>query len=176
MLATHPQPGRAAAPRARRTLGLGDVLAQLAAVSARPRYAFLVLGLVAEAAGEGGRAGPFVDRGAGPVALRDWIAAELMPVSARGDRRGALRRRVIAALGAKADDPAFVEDAVEEEALAVGKTNVSRAVSDLVRAGLVRRHYAGRITDHANRGGRRLAVYTVDAEVLAAVRTRATLV
>jgi hypothetical protein len=85
------------------------------------------------------------------MALRDWIAAELLPLSATR-RTGAARD--------------------EEAAPVTGKANVSRAVSDLVRAGLVKRHYAGRITDHVNRGGRRLAVYAVTAEAMAAVRTR----
>lgn len=110
LAAVHPSTSRAASQPAR----LGSIYAQLAEVSARPRYAFLVLGLIAEAA------------------------------------------------------------------LATGKTNVSRAVSDLVRAGLVKPHYAGDFTDHfnrggRNRGGRRLAVFAVTAEAMAAVRTRALL-
>ena len=126
--------------RVARPTGLGAIYARLAEASARPRYAFLVLGLIAEACGADGRAGPFVDRGEGPVALRDWIAAELLPLSAARRGRGA------------------VEDQRDEEAaLAIGKANVSRAVSDLVRAGLVKRHYAGRVTNHVNRGGGRLA-------------------
>lgn len=67
--------------------------------------------------------------------------------------------------------------AAEEIALVIkqrvrrsGKTNISRAVSDLVRAGLLRRHYAGWWKDHQNRGGQRQAVYVVDADALAALR------
>lgn len=41
------------------------------------------------------------------------------------------------------------------------KTNLSRAVSEIVRAGLVRRHYAGFRVDHQNRGGHRHVVYTL---------------
>ena len=74
------------------------------------------------------------------------------------------------------DVASMVEAALSEEARAVGKANVSRAVSDLVRAGLVRRYYAGRITDHVNRGGRRMAVYRVAPPVLNAIRSRPTLV
>lgn len=160
---------------------LGSIFQRLAAGSARPRYAFLVLNLISEAAGPAGRAGPFVERGEGPVMLRDWLAGELMPLSGRDRRRDALRARVMADLAPKLSgdpdkDAALIEAAVEEEALAVGKANVSRAVSDLVRAGLVRRHYAGRARNHRNRGGQRLAVYAVEPEVMAAIRTRTLLV
>ena len=157
---------------------LGSILAALAAASSRPRYAFLVLGLIAEAARADGEAGPWVQvsgaAGAERVSLRDWLARQLLPLAARDRRRAGLRARVAARLGSS--DPDRVEAALAEEALAIGKANVSRAVSDLVRAGLVRRHYAGRITDHCNRGGRRLAVYRVDPPVLNAIRSRPTLV
>ena len=43
---------------------------------------------------------------------------------------------------------------------------------ELVSAGLLRRHYAGWCKDHANRGGGRHAVYTVEAEALSALRRR----
>ena len=157
---------------------LGSILAALAAASSRPRYAFLVLGLIAEAARADGQAGPWVqvpgEGGAERVSLRDWLARQLLPLAARDRRRAGLRAKVAARLGSS--DPDRVEAALAEEALAIGKANVSRAVSDLVRAGLVRRHYAGRITDHCNRGGRRLAVYRVDPPVLNAIRSRPTLV
>lgn len=162
---------------------LGSILAALAAASSRPRYAFMVLGLIAEAARADGEAGPWVQlpapmpgSGAGMerVSLRDWLARQLVPLAARDRRRADLRARVAARIGSS--DPDRVEAALAEEALAIGKANVSRAVSDLVRAGLVRRHYAGRITDHCNRGGRRLAVYRVDPPVLNAIRSRPTLV
>lgn len=164
-----------------RPASLGAILQRLAERSARPRYAFLVLNLISEVAGARGFAGPFVERAGARMPLRDWLAGELMPLSGRDSRRDALRARIAAELAPKltgdADrDAALIDAAVEEEALAVGKANVSRAVTDLVRAGLVRRHYAGRITDHPNRGGKRHAVYAVDAEVMAAIRTRATLV
>jgi hypothetical protein len=159
---------------------LGAILKRLAEQSTRPRYAFMVLNLISEAAGARGMAGPFVERSGTRIPLRDWLAGELMPLSGRDSRRGALRSRIAAELASRMTgdtvyDTALIDAAVEEEALVVGKANVSRAVSDLVRAGLVRRHYAGRITDHPNRGGKRHAVYAVDGEVMAAIRTRATL-
>lgn len=163
-----------------KTIDLGGIFAKLADSSARPRYAFLVLGLIAEAAAPDGRAGPWVvgtGEGEGSrVALRDWLAGQLLPLAGRDTRRTALRQRVTDRLGARATDTALVEAVIEQEALAIGKANVSRAVSDLVRAGLVRRHYAGRVTDHSNRGGRRLAVYAVEQPVLNAIRSRPTLV
>lgn len=160
---------------------LGAILQRLSERSARPRYAFMVLNLISEVASTRGFAGPFVERSGTRKPLREWLAGELMPLSGRDSRREALRARITAELAPKltgdpAYDAALIDAAVEEEALAVGKANVSRAVSDLVRAGLVRRHYAGRITNHHNRGGKRHAVYAVDATVMAAIRTRTTLI
>jgi DNA-binding MarR family transcriptional regulator len=42
-----------------------------------------------------------------------------------------------------------------------GKANVSRAVSELVKAGLLRRHYQGFRVDHRNRGAQRQVVYSL---------------
>jgi hypothetical protein len=160
---------------------IGDIFQMLATVSARPRYAFMVLNLLGEAATAQGQAGPWVREGEGITPIRDWLTVQLMPMSAREGRRAELRVRVKAALGNRltgeeAHDNALIDAAVDDAALTTGKANVSRAVSDLVRAGLVRRHYAGRVTDHAQRGGGRHAVYKVDPEVLAAIRTRSTLI
>ncbi|MDO7842243.1 hypothetical protein Q5H94_07885 [Sphingomonas sp. CA1-15] len=153
---------------------VGAILHRLSAQSARPRYAFLVLNLLSEAADARGEAGPFIRREGAAVPIRDWLTEQLMPVSARDGRRGKLRVRLREAIESAAEDAsasdAEVEAAVHERALAVGKTNVSRAVSDLVRAGLVERHYAGWIKDHVNRGGGRHAVYTVAREALAVMR------
>ena len=90
------------------------------------------------------------------------------------------RRRGLAARAADAladelpADPVVAAQMLDEEirhrVRRSGKTNVSRAVSDLVRAGLVRRHYAGWCKDHQNRGGQRQSVYTVNASALAALR------
>lgn len=153
---------------------IGSILQRLAADSARPRYAFLVLNLISEAAGDGGVAGPFVREGGVRTPIREWLCAQLLPMSGRDTRRARLRERLRAELsdaGTQADE-ARLDRAVEAHALAIGKTNVSRAVSDLVRAGLVRRHYAGWVKDHSNRGGGRHAVYTVEADALAVLRRR----
>ena len=108
------------------------------------------------------------------MALRDWLARQLAPLAANDRRRAALRAKVAARIATQ--DAAVIDAALAEETLAIGRANVSRAVSDLVRAGLVRRHYAGNITDHVNRGGRRMAVYAVEPPVLNAIRSRPTLV
>lgn len=154
---------------------IGSILAVLTKASSRPRYAFLVLGLIAEAARADGQAGPWIQVPAGErVVLRDWLATALVPLAAGHHRRAALRARVAARV--PSDDPARIDAALAQEALAIGKANVSRAVSDLVRAGFVQRHYAGYATDHVNRGGRRLAVYAVAPAILNAIRSRPTLV
>lgn len=151
--------------------GIGAIYAALAAASPRPRYAFLVLQLVAEAADTRGRAGPYVGRRHEAMLLRDWLCTQLLPLSEQAARRGALRARVTASLadrltGDPAADAARINHAVEEQVLDVGRANVSRSISDLVRAGLVTRHYAGYATNHENRGGGRHAVYVVEPGVL----------
>ena len=154
--------------------GLGLIFATLAAASARPRYAFLVLQLVAEVADRQGKAGPLVKRGEGPMGLRDWLCTQLMPMSERNARRAALRARVIAGLadqltGEVTHDERVISSAVDDQVLAVGRANVSRAISDLVNAGLLRRHYAGYATNHLNRGGGRHAVYVIEPAALLAL-------
>lgn len=161
-------------------LDVGAIMRRLAGASARPRYAFLVLNLLSEAADAAGHAGPMVVDGHRTLLLRDWLSDALSPL-ARGQRRISLRQRVAASLADKLpDDPTLAEAiltaAVDERIRVSGKTNVSRAVGDLLRAGLVRRHYAGWRTDHKNRGGQRSAVYTVEADALAALRRRSLLI
>lgn len=106
--------------------------------------------------------------------LRDWLCTQLLPMSEQNVRRAGLRARVTASLqhqltGDPEVDAVRVDHAVEEQVLAVGRANVSRAISDLVRAGLVTRHYAGYATNHENRGGGRHAVYVVPPAVLRAL-------
>lgn len=50
-----PMPGKTPA----KALGLPDVIERIAIHSRRPRYAFLVLNLIAKAAGDGDSAGPY---------------------------------------------------------------------------------------------------------------------
>jgi hypothetical protein len=154
--------------------GVGAIYAALAACSNRPRYAFLVLQLVAEAADRRGWSGPFVGRGLEQMLLRDWLCTQLFPLSEQSARRAGLRARVIVSLqgqltGDVEVDAPRIKCAVEEQVLAVGRTNISRAISDLVRAGFVTRYYAGYATNHVNRGGKRHAVYLVPPSVLKAL-------
>ena len=151
-----------------RSLDMPGLLEVLAHSSARPRYAFMVLNLIAKAAGPNGSAGPLIVNEGKKVTVRDWLCDALAPMGHRDPRRQALQERVRGELEGKGvlpSDPAEAERAIDSEVrLRVrvsGKTNVSRAVSDLVRAGLLFRHYQGYRVDHHNRGGQRQAVYTL---------------
>jgi hypothetical protein len=154
--------------------GHGHVIALLALHSARPRYAFLVLQLIADVADGRGRAGPFVRFGKASSTIRDWLVDGLMPISGRDGRRDAMRLRVEASLTAKltgdeeADD-VLISRELENQARVVGRQNVSRAISDLVKAGLVTRHYAGYATNHVNRGAGRHAVYVLSSMAMRAL-------
>jgi len=57
--------------------------------------------------------------------------------------------------------PAAIDDKVRARVRAAGKANLSRAVTELVKAGLLERHYEGYRVDHKNRGAQRHAVYTL---------------
>ena len=149
------------------------VLETLAGVSTRPRYAFMLLNLIAQAADQTGRAGPWIKRNGQLISLRDWLCDALTPMTQRGPRALALARRVRADLdreGLLPADQNAIERVVELEMQArvrtAGKSNLSRAVSELVRADLLRRHYQGYRIDHQNRGGHRHAVYTLIGDAL----------
>lgn len=140
------------------------LLDALAHASTRPRYAFMVLSLIAEVAGPDGSAGPFV----GGATLRDWLCDALTPMGGRDPKRLALAERVKAELareGRLPADPASasaaIDDEVRDRVRSSGKTNLSRAISELVSAGLIRRHYQGYRVDHHNRGAQRHVVYTL---------------
>lgn len=171
--------GRVSEPVVTAPDNMPSVIERLAATSSRPRYAFMVLNLIARAAGQGGKAGPYVVEQGRPVRLRDWLCDALSPMGGRDPKRVALMQQVRAELegeGALPDDPVeasrAVNDAVRSRVRASGRCNVSRAVSELVRTGLVRRHYQGWRVDHHNRGARREAVYTLTPEALRALGRR----
>ena len=124
-----------------------------------------------------GTVGPTVARGDTVLPLRDWQSDALAPLAEQDRRRGDL-----VALAAKdlVETP-FADPAAADVTLAAevqqrvrrsGKTNVSSAVSDRVRAGLLRRHYAGWCEDHDNRGAQRQAVSTIEAQAIRALRTK----
>ena len=150
-------------------LGLPELIERIADVSPRPRYAFMVLNLIAQVAGRNsGSAGPYVVEQDRCVPLRDWLCDSLVPMAKRDPRRLAIVEEVRAVLIANCDLPTdpkevtrMVDEKVRERVRRSGRCNVSRAVSDLVRAGLVRRHYQGYRVDHLNRGAQREAVYTI---------------
>ena len=155
-------------PRSSASGDLSALLDRLAHASTRPRYAFMLLTLIAESARPDGSAGPLVAKDGGLQPLRDWLCDALTPMGGRDPRRMALAERVRAELSAQGrlpDNPHAASIAVEEEVKlrvrASGKTNLSRAVSEMVAAGLLRRHYQGYAVDHPNRGAQRQAVYTL---------------
>ena len=152
-------------------LDLSALLERLAEVSERPRYTFMVLNLIARAAGSSNSAGPYVRDAGKRVPVRDWLCDALLPLAHRDGRRKAIIAQVRADLeardampeGKEAAELAIVEE-LRERLRRSGRCSVSRAVSDLVRAGFVRRHYQGFRVDHHNRGARREAVYTITSE------------
>ena len=146
---------------------LPDLIDRISQVSKRPRYAFMVLNLIHKAAG----AGPYVRYEGALLPVRDWLCRALIPLAQRDGRRRALidaARADLIASGKLPEDPAAAQMLIEQEAqariLRSGRTSISRAASDLVRAGLLRRHYKGFRVDHANRGAQREAVYTITAD------------
>lgn len=157
-------------------LDLPALIERIAGVSPRPRYTFMVLNLIAKAAGaNSGSAGPYVVEDDRRVPLRDWLCDSLVPMAQRDPRRLRIVDEVKTALieqdalprdGIEADR--VIASEVRERVRRSGRCNVSRAVSDLVRAGLVRRHYQGYWVDHHNRGARREAVYTITPAAAAA--------
>ncbi|AOH87082.1 hypothetical protein AWL63_23140 (plasmid) [Sphingomonas panacis] len=152
------------------SLNLPALIERIADFSPRPRYTFMVLNLIAKAAGgNSGSAGPYViadDQSRIP--LRDWLCDSLVPMAKRDARRLIIVDEVTASLAEQNALPDDAEEAarmidheVRTRVRRSGRCNVSRAVSDLVRAGLVRRHYQGYRVDHHNRGAQREAVYTI---------------
>lgn len=157
-------------------VALPMLVQRISEVSKRPRYVLLVLNMIAKAASNNGKLGPYVESEIGQVPVRDWLCQALAPLANRDCRRMAMVAAVRSELTAKASPSHETEeldrqldDEVRSRILRSGRTNVSRAVSDLVRAGLLRRHYQGYRVDHHNRGAQREAVYTVSQEVLLAL-------
>jgi hypothetical protein len=152
----------------RAEMDLPAVLDLLASASSRPRYTFMVLELIARAAGNRDCLGPYVAQDGQSIPVRDWLSDALMPMAQRDGRRRAVIADVRADLEKRGALPSDEEAAqgimaeeVRERLRRSGRTNVSRAVSDLVRVGLLRRHYRGYRVDHHNRGAGREAVYTL---------------
>ena len=168
-----------AAPQAAPALDLPGLLDRLTSVCERPRYSFMVLNLIAQASAQSGSAGPYVREGDRQVPVRDWLCDALVPVARRDPRRLAIADKVRAELAQRNELPSDTSEAerliaaeVQKRIRLSGRTNVSRAVSELVRAGFVQRHYQGYRVDHHNRGAQRQAVYTITDEVRRALHPR----
>lgn len=102
--------------------------------------------------------------------LRDWLCDALAPMGHRDPRRIALAERVRADLDREGllpntaeEGDRLIDEEVRYRVRTASKSNLSRAVSELVRAGLLRRHYQGYRVDHHNRGAQRQAVYTLSS-------------
>lgn len=152
------------------------VVDKIMAVSPRPRYTLLVLNLLAKAANPNGVAGPYIFEEGQAVPVRDWLGRALIPMARRHHRRQDIRRKILDEMKKKAPLPAdqaeldqILDAQVQDRLQQSARCGVSRAVSDLVRAGLVHRHYQGYHVDHENRGAQREAVYTLLPGVRAAL-------
>ena len=150
---------------------MAGILDRLTALCERPRYTFMLLTLIAEASARTGSAGPFVKVRDERVSIRDWLCDAMNPLGRREPRRLAIADAVRSEMDVAGDLPddapaadATVAEEVRRRLRRSGRTNVSRAVSELVRAGLLRRHYQGFRVDHHNRGAQRHAVYTITEE------------
>ena len=75
-------------------LDLPSLLERLAAVSSRPRYAYMVLNLIAQAAGQSNSAGPYVRENGRVTPVRDWLSDALLPMAQRDFRRRAVVEQV----------------------------------------------------------------------------------
>jgi len=169
-----------ALPR-QQTLDYPGIMHAIAENSARPRYTFMVLDLIARVAGERGQAGPQVRDGDSLVPIREWLSNAIAPSAARHyNRRSTAEkvRRSMTEQGVPTEGSAEARQRLEDEIACrvrlSGMTAVSRAVSELVKAGLIKRHYQGFRVDHENRGAQRHVVYTVPPQVLAVLERRHT--
>lgn len=163
----------------RKAMDTPALLAIIASASRRPKFAYMLLQLIAEVADEKGRAGPYVLAGTTATPIRDWLCDALVPMAERTARRKSTVSSVRADLERAHRLPAdaaeagrLIDDEVRERIRNSGRGNVSRTVSDLVRIGLLRRHYQGYAIDHENRGAQREAVYTIAPEALDVLRRR----
>lgn len=168
---------RSAEPAFSDVRDLPAIIDLLSGICARPRYTYMVLNLIAQVCDGGGEAGPYVRVGERRVPIRDWLSDAMMPIGRRDPRRIDTEAGIRDALAQDNALPAdrdaadrMVDQLLRQRMRRSGRTNVSRAVSELVRAGLMRRHYQGYRVDHHNRGGHRLAVYTIKAKTLDILR------
>ena len=160
-----------------KTLAAPDVVSSIAAVSKRPRFTYMVLTLIMKAADGKGEAGPYVVEAGRRLRIRDWLADAVFAMAQRDPKRIAIVDAVRVELVARGEmplDPAeaaqVLDEVVRERVKGSSLSSISRAVSELVQAGLVRRYYAGYRVDHENRGAQREAVYVIPDGVRRALR------
>lgn len=117
-----------------------------------------------------------IDRKGQRQPIRDWLCDALLPLAQRDGRRKAIVAAVRSELAIQADAAMYpietekrVSEVVRARVLRSGRSNVSRAVSDLVKAGLLKRHCQGVRVDHPDRGAQREAVYTLTPEARGAL-------
>ena len=67
---------------------------RLTAISARPRFAFFVLDLIAKASGASGSVGPYVVEDDQALPVRDWLCDAIIAVSGREPKRLAVAAQV----------------------------------------------------------------------------------
>ena len=139
-------------------MNVGGILDRLSEVSARPRYAFAVLNLLAEQAAPGVKVGPFIHEDGETLTVRCWIGKRLARLSGRSIRRKAIERRIRQELADRLPEDLFeaqqmVDLAVEEHVRMTGADNFTRVISELERAGYVSRFYQGYRPAHQNSGG-----------------------
>ena len=144
------------------------IVERLTLVTKRPRYAYYVLELIERSSRTTGSIGPYVVDAEDELPVRDWLCDAIIAISGREPARLALAARVRREMiveNALPSDAAqaqrMIDGAVSDRLRRAGRSNISRAVSDLVKAGFVRRHYQGYAVDHHNRGAQRQAVYQV---------------
>jgi hypothetical protein len=97
-------------------LDVTAILSRLFKHSTRPRYAFMVVNLISEAAGSSGSVGPEIARQGVPVAVREWLSDALAPLAERNQRRRKLAARAADDFADELpSDPAAAVRVVDEE-------------------------------------------------------------
>ena len=79
-------------------IDLSMIFERLSTHSRRPRFAFMVLNLLSEAADSRGRAGPLVTHNGETLPVRMWLGGTLARMGDKHRRRADMRRRVAAAI------------------------------------------------------------------------------
>src|SRR3546814_6328157 len=84
---------RLTSDRNARPLDMPGLVELLSQSSSRPRYAYMILDLIAKIAGPNGSAGPLVFDGGTAIPIREWVCDALVPMGSSYQRRTALATR-----------------------------------------------------------------------------------